>query len=129
GAGTAASSPLVPALVLVLLAYFGLLEGGAAVGFALAARDRAGASRSRLATAAVATGLFGLALLVLLGSSVVTTPGSASSTVVNLVVRAIALFSAVGYLAAFAPPPALRRLSQQAIVYEYIRELNALPSG
>ena len=40
-----------------------------------------------------------------------------------------ALLSALGYLAAFTPPPALRRLSAQSIAYDFIRDLNGLPTG
>ena len=128
-AGTTAGTPVVTALGVVLLAYFGLLEGSAAVGFALAARARAGASRSRLLTAAAATGLLALALIVLLGGGLATTPGSPESAATNAIVRVIALLSGLGYLAAFAPPRVLRRLSQQGIVYTFIRDLNSLPSA
>src|SRR6185503_18243788 len=71
----------------------------------------------------------GLALVVLLGGSLVATPGSETSAALTVVVRIVALLSALGYLAAFTPPPALRRLSQQSIAYDFIRDLNALPSG
>ena len=125
--GITAGSPGVSLLAIALVAYFGILEIGAAIGFGLAARARAGASRSRLLTAAVATALFGGALVVLVGGGLATPAGSTTSEILNLVVRAVALVSALGYLAAFAPPRALRRFSQQAIVYEYIRNLNALP--
>ena len=114
-------------LGVALLIYFAVLEGGAAVGFALAARERAGSSRSRLLTAAAATGLFGIALVVLLGASVTTAPGSDASTATTVVVRVIALLSAIGYLVAFAPPRGLRRFVQQGIVYHFIRDLTQLP--
>jgi signal transduction histidine kinase/DNA-binding response OmpR family regulator len=127
--GVTATNPAVTFLAIGLVAYFLILEGAAAVGFALAARNRAGASRSRLATAAVATALLGIALVVLLGAGLVTTPGSDASTATNVVVRVIALLSALGYLAAFAPPRALRRLSQQSIAFDFIRDLNAQPTG
>jgi signal transduction histidine kinase/DNA-binding response OmpR family regulator len=127
--GVTAGSPTVAALALGLVVYFFVVEGAAAVAFGLAARHRAGASRSRLSTAAIATGLLGLALVVLLGGSLVATPGSETSAALTVVVRIVALLSALGYLAAFTPPPALRRLSQQSIAYDFIRDLNALPSG
>ena len=116
-------------LGVALLIYFAVLEGGAAVGFGLAARERAGSSRSRLLTAAAATALFGIALVVLLGASVATAPGSDASTATTVVVRVIALLSAIGYLAAFAPPRGLRRFVQQGIVYNFTRDLTQLPSA
>jgi len=125
--GSAVSqSPLLIAIVTGLLVYFFVLEGAAAAAFALAARARAGASRSRLLTASIATALFGAALVVLLGASVAITPGSTASATTNVVVRGIALLSALGYLAAFAPPPVMRKLSQQGIVYDFIRDLNTV---
>jgi signal transduction histidine kinase/DNA-binding response OmpR family regulator len=127
--GATTGSPALSALAVALLVYFFLVEGGAAVGFALAARKRAGASRSRLSTAALATGLLAMALVVMLGGGLVAQPGSEASAALNAVVRVVALLSALGYLAAFTPPPALRRLSQQSIAYDFIRELNGLPSG
>ena len=125
----APGSPLVLALAIALIAYFLVVEGMAALAFAFAARSRAGASRSRLMTAAIATGLLGVALVVLLGGALVASAGTETQAALGAIVRVVALLSALGYLAAFAPPPILRRLSQQAIVYDFIRELNAMPSG
>ena len=127
--GVTSGSPALTGLAIALLAYFFLVEGGAALAFALAARKRAGASRSRLSTAALATGLLAMALVVMLGGGLVAERGSDASAALNVVVRVVALLSALGYLAAFTPPPALRRLSQQSIAYDFIRELNAVPSG
>jgi signal transduction histidine kinase/DNA-binding response OmpR family regulator len=126
---SSAGTALAPALAVGLLVYFAVLEGAGAVGFALASRSRAGASRSRLVIAAIATGLFAVALVILLAGGLATTPGSDASTATNAIVRVVALLSALGYLAAFAPPGFLRRLSQQSIVYNFIRDLSALPSG
>ena len=127
--GVTSGSPAVVGLGAALVAYFFLVEGAAAVGFALAARKRAGASRSRLSTAALATALLAVALVVLLGGGLVVQPGTDTMAALNIVARVVALLSALGYLAAFTPPPALRRLSQQSIAFDFIRELNALPSG
>jgi signal transduction histidine kinase/DNA-binding response OmpR family regulator len=124
---TAPGTSTVTVLGVALLIYFAVLEGGAAVGFALAARERAGSSRSRLLTASGATALLGIALVVLLGAGVVTAPGSESSASTTIVVRLIALLSALGYLVAFAPPRGLRRFVQQGIVYDFIRDLSQLP--
>jgi signal transduction histidine kinase/DNA-binding response OmpR family regulator len=127
--GLTAPSPAVTILAVGLVAYFLVLESAAAAGFAMAARQRAGASRSRLATAAIATGLLGLALVVLLAGGLAAAPDSDASAATSVIARVLALLSALGYLVAFAPPRALRRLSQQAIVYDFIRDLNALPTG
>ena len=129
GQASTAGTALAPALAVGLLIYFAVLEGAGAVGFGLASRSRAGASRSRLMIAAIATGLFAVALIVLLAGGLATTPGSDASSATSAIVRIVALLSAVGYLAAFAPPRALRRLSQQSTVYGFIRDLNALPTG
>ncbi len=122
-------SPIVLLLAVVLVAYFAVLEGTAAVGFARAARRRAGASRTRLLTASLATALLGLAVVFLLAAGVVASSSDETTAAVSAVARVMALLSALGYLIAFVPPRALRRLSQQAIVYDFIRDLNALPSG
>jgi signal transduction histidine kinase/CheY-like chemotaxis protein len=127
--GVEPRSFLVVAYAGAAVGYFALLEGAAALGFAQAARQRAGASRSRLLTAAASTGLFGLAVVVLLGGGLINTPGSEGSAAASVLARAIALVAALGYFAAFAPPRSLRRISQHRVVYEFIRELNALPTG
>ena len=131
GNGTAGDgagrSPALMVITLALLAYFIVLETTASASFALAARARAGASRTRLATAALATALFGAALAIIMLAALVL-PAGTDSNAVNIVVRVIALLSAIGYLAAFAPPRVLRKLSQQGIVYDFVRDLNALPT-
>ncbi len=127
--GTTPGSAVVAALGITLIAYFLVLEGAAAVAFALAARSRAGASRTRLATAAVATALFAVSLGLLLGGGLANPAGSEAATTTSIIARILATLSAFGYLVAFAPPGRLRRLSQQSIVYDFIRDLNALPTG
>jgi signal transduction histidine kinase/DNA-binding response OmpR family regulator len=112
-----------------LLVYFLVVTGAAAIGFGLAARERAGASRSRLLTAAVATAALGLAVVVLLGGGLASQPGSSGAALSSVLGRVLALLSAIGYLVAFAPPRGLRRFSQQAILYAFIRDLTAIPSG
>jgi signal transduction histidine kinase/DNA-binding response OmpR family regulator len=127
--GPGAIGPLAGfALIVVFLAYFLVFELAAAIGLALAARRRAGASRARLAIAAISTALFGTAVVILIVGGILAA-GSPASKDVNVIVRLVALVAALGYLAAFAPPRGLRRLSQQTIAYDFIRELNYLPSG
>jgi signal transduction histidine kinase/DNA-binding response OmpR family regulator len=129
GTGSLPPSPFRSTVLVALLAYFFVLETLAAVWFVLAARERSGASRARLITAAAGTALFGAALVLTIAGGIVNAPGSSGADATRLLGRLVALLSALAYLAAFAPPRALRRLSQQSIVYDYIRELNALPSG
>jgi signal transduction histidine kinase/DNA-binding response OmpR family regulator len=114
-------------LSIVFLGYFVGLELAAAIGFGLEARRRAGASRVRLALAATATAIFGGAILLVLGAGLA---GSdpATRAAIGLVVQGLALVAALGYLAAFAPPRAIRRLWQQSTAFEFIHELNELPS-
>jgi signal transduction histidine kinase/DNA-binding response OmpR family regulator len=126
--GGALRNPALVAIALGLLAYFVIVEAGAAIAFALAARDRAGASRSRLVTAGLATGLFGAALVIILVAGLALPAGSPQMDATNVLVRVVALLSALGYLAAFAPPRALRKVSQQGIVYDFVRDLTALPA-
>ena len=115
-------------ILVVFVGYYLAFEIAAAVGFWAAARRRAGTSRIRLRVAAMATGLFGLAIAVLiLGSLAIA--GMTTSRDLNVIVEGIALVAAVGYLVAFAPPRFVRRLSQQTIAYDFIRELNGLPDG
>ncbi|MEA2675507.1 MAG: hypothetical protein QOI92_2699, partial [Chloroflexota bacterium] len=112
-----------------LLAYFLLVDAAAAVEFGLAARARAGASRSRLLIAALATAMLGLAIVVLLGGGLTSAAGSPGAALASVMGRVLALLAAVGYLVAFAPPRGLRRISQQATLYGFIRDLTAIPSG
>jgi signal transduction histidine kinase/DNA-binding response OmpR family regulator len=126
GGGPGLDGPAGIVLTIGFLGYFVILELGAAMSFAREAGRRGGASRTRLLTAALATGLLGVAILILIVGSLATA-GSGLGDAVRLIVEVIALLSAVGYLAAFAPPRGLRRLSQQTIAYDFLRELNARP--
>jgi signal transduction histidine kinase/DNA-binding response OmpR family regulator len=128
-AGVDSRSSTFLAFAFGLLAYFLVVTGAAAVQFALAARHRAGASRSRLLTASLATALLGLAIVVLLGGGLTSAAGSSGAALSSVMGRVLALLAALGYLAAFAPPRALRRFSQQSILYSFIRDLTAIPSG
>jgi signal transduction histidine kinase len=128
-AGASAAGPVgISILVILFIAYFLVFELASAVGLALEARHRAGGSRARLAIAAISTGLFGAAVVILIVGGVVAA-GSDSASSVSVIVQVIALLAALGYLAAFAPPRGLRRLSQQTLAYAFIRDLNQLPSS
>ena len=135
--GAASGLGTGPALALVVaaLAFFLVLELIAAAAFLREAMRRSGASRARLVTAAGATALLGAAALLLLvaglgaGTGGSTSGSTGGSTAVSTVFPLLALVAAFGYLAAFQPPAFLHRLGQQSTAYEFVRRLNALPTG
>jgi signal transduction histidine kinase len=102
-------------LALFALGGFVVTELVAAGYFAVEARDRAGAARLRLQVATGATALLAITLL---------------STVfeVETVPQALALVSALGYVAAFMPPRRLLSASTMAAAHRYGRELLTGPS-
>ena len=116
----AGGSPLSQPVTLILVGYFVVVELLAATFLTSEARRRTGLARSRLATAASATALFGGAILMLgLGSGA----GSDMVTALNALARLVALLAALGYLAAFAPPAYFRRLAQRSAAFDFLRDL------
>jgi len=127
--GVASLDPaVVAALVVGFLLYFVALELRAAFGFAIEARRRAGTSRARLATAAFATTLMGVAVVVLVAGGVLAA-GSDVAGGVTIIAELMALVAGLGYLVAFAPSPFVQRFAQQSIAYDFIRDLNVIPEG
>jgi signal transduction histidine kinase/DNA-binding response OmpR family regulator len=125
--GPATLAPIMGGLVVLFGGYFGVFELVPALGLAIEARRRAGTARVRMMVGAFATLALGVALVaVLVGGAIPATQGSPG---LELVVEVLALGAAFGYLVAFAPPRLLRRLSQQTIAYDFIRDLNAIPDG
>ncbi len=124
--GGAGTGPIL-VLALAALSFFLILELIAATGFLRELLRRSGASRARLMIAGMATALLGVAaLIILLGGLGGGTAGTSSAgTLFSL----LALIAAFGYLLAFQPPVFLHRLGQQATAYEFVRRLNALPTG
>jgi hypothetical protein len=111
----------VPALLL-LVAYFGLTEVAAAVQLARLARRRHGAHRLRLNLAGIATALFGLAIVVAaLGSAASGPTGTNPSA--QVAGRLLALFAALGYLAAFLPPRWLTGYFHRAAAFDLARQV------
>jgi signal transduction histidine kinase/CheY-like chemotaxis protein len=98
----------VPAVFLVAIGYFAVVDGIAAFVMAGGARRRGGAAQIRLWAAAVATGLIALTLLVLGGSLAKGDIGR----VATVAAEVGALGSVAAYLAAFLPPRWLRGLWQ-----------------
>jgi signal transduction histidine kinase/DNA-binding response OmpR family regulator len=125
--GAAVLTPIFGGLIVLFGLYFGVFELVPALGLAIEARRRAGTSRVRMTVGALATLALGIALVgMIVGGSI---PAIAGNPGLELLVEALALIAALGYLVAFAPPRLLRRLSQQTIAYDFIKELNAVPDG
>ena len=117
------------AILVLGFLFFVVGELAGAFGFAREALDRAGSARVRLATASVATALLGLAALLLIIGSLFLAQDETLSTAVSVGVRLLALVAAFGYLLAFQPPAFVQRLGQQSTTYDFIRHINALPTG
>jgi signal transduction histidine kinase len=97
------------------LVVFAATELTAAWYFMVEARDRVGAARLRLYVAGTATALFAAALL------------STRFGVAGLP-QALALFSGLGYVAAFMPPRPIRAMSAMAAAHMYSRQLLSGPT-
>ncbi|HET6531175.1 MAG TPA: PAS domain S-box protein [Actinoplanes sp.] len=110
------TAPLPRLVVWPAVAVFSGLEAVTAWLLAAQARRRGGAARARLWCAAVATGLFAVALLT-----------SAVGPAVAVHARLVALISGLLYLLAFVPPRWLRRAWSHGAAYAMIRHLLSVP--
>ncbi len=115
------------AVLLASLSFFVVLELVAAAGFFHESVRRAGASRARLMIAGVSTTLLGIAALTIIVGGL--SSGTEGTNSTGTLVSVLALTAAFGYLIAFQPPAFLYRLGQQSTAYEFVRRLNALPTG
>lgn len=106
---------------------FFAVEIWAAARLAIDSRKRHGVARLRLASAAVATALFGASILLAGLFSVARAPGASTSDSTT-VTRTLVFIATVGYLAAFVPPVWFRRFINRAASYQLVRSLVA-PSG
>ncbi len=122
-----ASSGATLALVMVSLSFFLILELVAAAGFLHESFRRSGASRARLIIAGISTALLGFAALTIILGGL--SSGSEGTSSAGTLFSVLALIAAFGYLLAFQPPAFLYRLGQQSTAYEFVRRLNALPTG
>lgn len=113
--------------ILFGVVYFAAVEIGAAAWFAMESRRRYGVARVRLASAAIATGLFGASILLAGLSSVARAPGESSADSTS-VTRLIVLVAALGYLAAFVPPRWFRRAVNRAASFQLVRKLVVPPT-
>jgi signal transduction histidine kinase/DNA-binding response OmpR family regulator len=116
-------------IILGALIYFVIGEAIAAILLWREGWRRAGASRARLMTAAVSTGLLSGTVLTLTVGGLATIGSESGTAIVGIVVRILALAAAFGYLIAFAPPRWLRGISQNATGNAFVRALHQLPSG
>lgn len=107
--------------------YFFAAEIGAATWFARESRRRYGVARLRLASAAIATGLFGAAILIAGLAGVARGPG-ASTADVTAVSRAMTLIAALVYFGAFVPPGWFRRFINRGASFHLVRKLVAPPT-
>lgn len=110
--------------IVFAVACFAAVEMGAATWFAKHSRRRFGVARVRLASAAIATGLFGASIL-LAGITSVGRGPAGGSVDSQTVTRLLVLFATLGYLGAFVPPRWFRRFINHAASYELVRRLVA----
>jgi PAS domain S-box-containing protein len=113
--------------VVIAVVYFCSVEIGAAARFALDSRRRYGVARLRLASASIATALFGVSILLAGLSSITRAPG-ASSADSTTVTRLLILIATLGYLAAFVPPGWFRRVINRSASFHLVRTLVAPPT-
>ncbi len=111
-------SPFPPVPTLIVVAYFVLIEGYAAVSFVRRARATGGVMRQRLRLVGTATGL--LASVILLAG--VNAAAPASTVLTAGISNVLAALSALAYYLGFGTPVTLRRAWQVAELHEYLRK-------
>jgi PAS domain S-box-containing protein len=114
-------------LTALVVAYFVTVESRAAYLLLRASRMRVGYARTRLRIASGATLFFAVGILVS-GAGSATNGANGASEAATFVARVLALAAGVGYLAAFLPPLALRRLQQRAVAFDIGQSLLAAPA-
>jgi PAS domain S-box-containing protein len=118
-----------PSAYIPAVGYFFTAEAIAGIRFAVAARRRFGLARFRLALAAVATALFGGAILIVgIGAAAAGGTGQTSSSITDAS-RITSIVAALGYVAAFVSPGWLRRFVYRALAFDLVRSLVAPPVG
>jgi PAS domain S-box-containing protein len=122
------AAPGQPSATVPAVGYFFVAQTVAAARFAVASRRRFGLARFRLALAAVATGLFGGAILIA-GIGAATAAGAATPPAVQAASRLTGVLAALGYVAAFLSPGWLRRYAYRALAFDLVRSLVAPPVG
>ena len=110
----------------IVVAYFVTVEARAAYLLYRASKSRVGYARTRLRVASVATVLFAGGILVSGIGSAATGANGADPSVTTMA-RLLTLAAGIGYLAAFLPPLALRRLQQRAVAFDIGQTLLTAP--
>jgi PAS domain S-box-containing protein len=113
--------------IVLAVVYFCAVEIGAAARFAVDSRRRYGVARLRLASASIATALFGVSILLAGLASIARAPG-ASSADSTTVTRLLVLIATLGYLAAFVPPRWFRRVINRSASFHLVRTLVSPPT-
>jgi PAS domain S-box-containing protein len=127
--GTSLGNPNLAQIgVVAACFYFVAVELWAAARIARLSRRRHGIARLRLASASVATALFGASLFLAALFSVTRAPGAAATSDSTTITRTLALLATVGYLGAFVPPGWFRRLINRAASFQLVRTLVAPPT-
>ena len=116
-----------PALTLFVVAYFVAVEGIAAAFLLRSSRYRVGYARTRLRIASAATFLFAAGIFVAGAGSAAATGGATADPSILVLARLLTLAAGIGYLAAFLPPMALRRLQQRAVAFDLGQTLLGSP--
>ena len=111
--------PLPAAAIVAAFVVFVGIELLSAAYLLLEARRRRGPGAARLALAGLSTAVFGVALLIAIGGQA----SAALSEVATPLGSVLALLAAVGYLIAFVPPRAVRRVWQASTTVDYGRSL------
>jgi PAS domain S-box-containing protein len=113
----------IPFVTLSAVVFFFAVQLAAGTRLADDSRRRVGVARVRLVTAAIATGLFGFAILV--SGVAAAANGGTSTPAVQVLVRVIALAAGLGYVVAFVPPAWLRRQAYRVMAFDLMRNLVA----
>jgi signal transduction histidine kinase/CheY-like chemotaxis protein len=121
-AATVARGPLASAIA---LGSFIGVEALAAAYLLLEARRRRGPAAVRMAIAAISTGLLAAAFLVAAGGAF----GPDVRAATTPVATGLGLLAALGYIVAFLPPPAVRRVWQSSATVAYGQRLIEGSSG
>ncbi len=111
--------------VVFAVLFFFAAELGAAAWLARESRRRYGVARLRIASAAIATALFGGAILITGIASIGRPVGVPAPPDVTTVTRLLAVVATLGYLGAFIPPRWFRRFVNRAASYQLVRSLVA----
>ena len=105
-------------LTAFVVGYFVVVETAAAVYLLRGAGRRVGYARTRLWIAGLATIAFAAGIFVAGAGAAATSATATTDPTVTFLARLLALGAGLGYLAAFLPPMALRRLQQRAVAFD-----------